>query len=236
MRRFLFVFGILFVSSFFAFAQNPDDDFEAFMRRQHSIAEEKANAPAVPVVSTESSETAESTAVVEDSLTEQQRASQKIGDMALIEHLIEKDLEGNWDEIVELAENLTEDERWEIYEKCEKSGGKYFALNLLLGFGIGSFAQGDKENGLRQLCFTCAGISLICAGMNVPSMSMVFVPIGAGFCIGATVLGCIAPWTFAANRNESLQECLGLSVESFAFAPVIDVDGKTFGLVAKINF
>ncbi|WP_407428522.1 hypothetical protein [Treponema sp.] len=61
-------------------------------------------------------------------------------------------------------------------------------------------------------------------------------PMGIGFVIGSEIAGCITPWVYSANRNESLKTALNLPVESITMLPLIDPTTESYGLVAKINF
>ena len=52
-----------------------------------------------------------------------------------------------------------------MYESSKKEPLIPFILNLILGFGIGSFAQGDIIGGLSLLGFDAIGVGLLAYGV-----------------------------------------------------------------------
>lgn len=157
-----------------------------------------------------------------------------------------------------LSENFTFEERMMIYEDNKKEATGPFFLNLFLGFGIGSFTQGDKLNGARQLGLSLGGIAVDVIGYalvfsaasqvnngndNIPGQFYPGVMLcAAGTCmlIGSTVVGCVKPWTYANKYNNELKTALRVNNASWMsakpqFAPVIDPINNNYGLIAKIN-
>ena len=104
--------------------------------------------------------------------------------------------------------------------------GGAFALNFFLGFGIGSFVQGDKTGGIIGLVGDAIGVSLIYYGMlsafaNIFSMHSNdnrssysgFLFAGSFIYIGSRVFQLIRPWVYEYPEN-------------LAIEPSIDENGK----------
>ena len=223
MKKFLILMGIALISVAAVFAQSTADELAKWkdLLDSGAITQEEYDAKKAQIL--------------DGGAQSQQTQTLNVSNedlVATIENLIEDDLEDNKEKIASLATRLSSEQKQELYDKYQKSAGGYFALNLLLGFGIGSFAQGDKRSAWTQLGFELGGITCIALGSS--SGSAYATAIGAGFCIGAGIVGLVAPWTYAANRNEALAESLG--VESISWMPMVDPTNESVGLVARINF
>ena len=68
-----------------------------------------------------------------------------------INGLIDSGMMKNRDEISYLASGLTQTESMMLYNSKKVNSGIPFALNFLLGYGIGSFVQGDTAGGVTAL-------------------------------------------------------------------------------------
>ena len=66
--------------------------------------------------------------------------------------------------IQKYSANLTEAEKYVLYEHNQMSGGNAAFINLCLGFGIGSYIQGDTTGGTISLVADLAGYAMILAG------------------------------------------------------------------------
>ena len=152
--------------------------------------------------------------------------------LATIEYLIDDDLEDNKEKIAELAKSLSLQDRQRLYDKYEKSIGGYVVLNLLVGLGIGSFAQGDGRDGVWQLLEEILGVSFIVLG--AVNGNSVTTACGYISLVCATVTGIVAPITYSKTRNGTLQSAFGLSDRDISFAPIINPINNQYGLVAKI--
>ena len=100
-----------------------------------------------------------------------------------------------------------------------------FALNLLLGLGIGSFIQGDTAGGLIVAAGEVVGLSLLVGGYvtyyrhlqepaygDAPSSSYVMMVGGAVLYGAARVAGLVFPFTYADSFNKKLRQDLGIDV------------------------
>lgn len=73
--------------------------------------------------------------------------------------LIKNDLSSNYQLIQSRAENLSPEERKSLYKTNEKDALSGALLNILPGFGIGSFANNDPGTGVMQLALYLIGIA-----------------------------------------------------------------------------
>lgn len=182
--------------------------------------------------------------------------TEKESDPYLIESILKKQFktdEGK-NRVYELSENLTNEQKMYLYNKYDKSGVGPFFLNFLLGFGIGSFAQGNTKAGVSQLILNVSGCALEVAGYVLVSNSgsgvtrsegkfytgLACCAAGYGLNLSSTISGCITPWTYAAGYNRDLKRALRIN-ESWMtvtpqLSPIIDPVNQNYGLVAKINF
>lgn len=106
-----------------------------------------------------------------------------------------------------------------------------FALNLLLGLGIGSFVQGDITGGLLVAGGEVVGAGLLIAGassvVNDPEgAGGTMMVVGVGLLTAARIAGLVFPFTYADAFNEKLRRNLGIDVS------IVPGDGVnvTFGI------
>ena len=99
-----------------------------------------------------------------------------------------------------------------------------FALNLLLGLGIGSFVQGDITGGLLVAGGEVAGASSVVNDPEGAGGTMMVV--GVGLLTAARIAGLVFPFTYANSFNEKLRRDLGIDVS------IVPGDGVnvTFGI------
>ncbi|MDR2149595.1 MAG: P13 family porin [Spirochaetaceae bacterium] len=156
--------------------------------------------------------------------------------------------------------SLTSTQRINLFEAYEKGAGGPFALNFLLGFGIGSFVQGDAAGGWTTLLGEAAGIAAFCYGVSLMPVAVdedyansyegyeytsndqwekaeIFILGGAGLFIGMRIFEWIRPFVFAHNYNKTLKKALNYYNISYNLAPTFDIRGTTGVLAAvRINF
>ncbi|MDR2602871.1 MAG: P13 family porin [Spirochaetaceae bacterium] len=94
-----------------------------------------------------------------------------------------------------------------------------FTLNLLLGFGIGSFVQGDGSGGLAALFGEAGSLALI---LSSPRTGVVFAYIGLGGFLAMRIFELIRPFSYANKFYVS-------------FVPGFNETGKPV-LTSAINF
>jgi len=139
-------------------------------------------------------------------------------DFLNVQVLINQDLDGNFKLIQSKADKLSSSQRLYIYEDKSKSGTLPFILNLLLGFGIGSWVQGDLTGGLIGTIGGVTGVGM----MLVEDTSIQ--NIGAGILLASWVTDLILPWTFASSYNSTLKNALRMSeLSDIRFVPSINI-------------
>lgn len=148
----------------------------------------------------------------------------------------------NWQELMELnprkwtgglhpaAENLTTDQRMQVFMDRRFNVGAAVAINTVAGFGIGSLAQGDYGNGFVSMFTELSGIAMIIPSMtilcsatadNCEEMRVLrwgLFSTGVSMILFGRLWGAISP--FKNQYNANLQRMLGLD-ESANFQPNI---------------
>lgn len=159
--------------------------------------------------------------------------------------------------ILTISENLTNEQKYCLYDENKKSGASPFLMNFFFGYGIGSFVQGDKIGGGIQL-----GLRLIGDTSNSLAMlvfydkyirdsymkysdeavvgAWILAGVGSIFNIASFVIGCVRPWVYANNYNNDLQRVLRVKNPNWMsnkaqFAPIVDPINERYGMIAKIN-
>ncbi|SCW36861.1 membrane protein P13 [Borreliella japonica] len=146
--------------------------------------------------------------------------------------------------------NLGAGEKLLAYETSKKDPIVPFLLNLFLGFGIGSFAQGDILGGSLILGFDAVGIGLILAGayLDIKTFddSAKKVPFkwtwGKGMMlVGAVTMAAtrlteiILPFAFANSYNRKLKNSLNIALGGFE--PSFDINtGQASALGFELSF
>ena len=97
-----------------------------------------------------------------------------------------------------------------------------FALNLLLGLGIGSFVQGDTTGGLLVAGGEVVGVGLLIAGYSSSIEAIQeggdqnagsgMIVVGAALLVAARIAGLVFPFTYAESLNKELRRDLGIDV------------------------
>jgi hypothetical protein len=132
--------------------------------------------------------------------------------------LIQKDLFRNAEEITAISGTLTDMERFALYTQYEKNARLPFVVNLVVGFGLGSFIQGDIAGAAIALTGDLLGVGLpllgyACLMQNYYgywSFTGGNEVIYAGYVlIGITrIFESIRPFTFTQRYNETLRKSL----------------------------
>jgi len=124
--------------------------------------------------------------------------------------------------------------------KAENTKWLAFALNLFLGFGIGSFVQGDIDGGIISILGAVGGYALIIVGSvrmtnalyndiyywdgHVSFAGVGFLIAGSVILLGTKIFDAIRPFVYASNV-------------SVAFSPGIDANGQpTFAVMGKVAY
>jgi len=142
-------------------------------------------------------------------------ADSKIGQVS---DLIQENLFRNAEEIEGISGTLTDMERFALFNQYEKNARLPFVLNLTIGFGLGSFIQGDTAGAVVALIGDALGASLpilgyACLMQNYYgywSFSGGYELIYAGYAIIVItrIFESIRPFTFARRYNTVLRKSL----------------------------
>lgn len=151
-------------------------------------------------------------------------------------------------EVQKYSANLSESQKYSIYESKKSSGTIPFVVNFFLGCGIGSYIQGDVLGGTISLCGDVGGYALIVGGYVSAAASAVSnsssglaggsaaVIAGGAILLANRIFTCIRPFTYASSYNKRLSTALYAST-SFAMVPSINEKGQPeVVLVGKVNF
>ena len=157
--------------------------------------------------------------------------------------------------IQKYSANLTEAEKYVLYEHNQMSGGNAAFINLCLGFGIGSYIQGDTTGGTISLVADLAGYAMILAGEfkysadlrkeeqavrngdynNESKANMNLSYVGLAIVAINRIFTCIRPYTYARSYNKRLSKAL-YGAPTVALVPTLDELGNTsWTLSAKID-
>lgn len=150
--------------------------------------------------------------------------------------------------IQQFSANLSDSQKYSLYESKKTSGTVPFVVNLLLGCGIGSYIQGDTLGGTISLCADLGGYGLIIGGMISATTGIVqnsassaaggstAVLAGSIVLVANKIFTCIRPFTYASSYNKRLSSALYAS-PTFAALPTVTESGDAgVVLMATINF
>lgn len=127
--------------------------------------------------------------------------------MVEISRLISEDRDGHGPVIRSLATHLSHRQRARIYEAHSLSGGGAFALNLFVGFGAGSYTQGNIGGGVFGTISQSVGLAMFLSYAG-SSRTETEALLGAGMFIVGRLYDLIAPWAYAASKNDDLRRNL----------------------------
>lgn len=146
--------------------------------------------------------------------------------------LIDDDIYRNANEIRSISSQLELSEKLFIYQEKEKSTTAPFLLNFLVGFGIGSWVQGDEVGGIVGTVGGIGGYALMVSSDNPE--------VGAGIFLGTYLINLFKPFTYARSFNKKLKSVVGLTDRaSLQIYPNIDVtqNGKAVpGISLSVGF
>jgi len=153
-------------------------------------------------------------------LPPQNNADQK----AKVQRLIRKGVESNKEEIQKEALYLSLSDKEYLYEKnIKKDAVGWAALDFFVGFGIGSYIQGDVEYGVQQSIMDALGWVLIVIGMAADGDGGKIGALGAGTIILVVnrIQGLIYPFSYQKRYNRTLDEVLNGDKVSYSIDPLL---------------
>lgn len=124
-------------------------------------------------------------------------------------HLIDAGLDENFNLIQEKASSLSSTEKFAILQSKESSPVMPFALNFLLGFGMGSFVQGNQRAGFFQLATELiGGVVAVFFFSTGDGGAAILAMLGIGVAALGRLVGLISPFNYSKEYNKKLQEAL----------------------------
>ncbi len=181
-------------------------------------------------------------------------------DILKVSHLISDNFKKNYGEIISLSASLENQDRAFLYASFAKEPTVPFVINMLGGFGIGSYIQGDTTGGTIGLVGELGSIAAGIGGFFLMLGSGAFVDIdnpdppplrmgmlgggmtlfygGIAAWIGFRLFECIRPFSYANNYNKMLRGMLyGVPVLSVVpVVPSMDLNDMGMAVVAKVSF
>lgn len=150
--------------------------------------------------------------------------------------------------IQQFSANLSDSQKYSLYESKKTSGTVPFVVNLLLGCGIGSYIQGDTLGGTISLCADLGGYGLVIGGTVTAAAGIASnsespavagstaILAGSVVLVANKIFTCIRPFTYASSYNQRLSKALYAS-PTFAALPTVTESGDAgVVLMATINF
>ncbi len=175
--------------------------------------------------------------VLDDSVSQELSDADKA--FSEIKTLLDDGFEKNKIRISELAKNLDYKQKLNLYEQYEKSATEPFFLNVLGGWGMGSFIQGNKKSGLVQLSFDAAALLCVISGSVISNRESAsgsaLIVCGGGLYLGGLFTACISPWVFASDYNDQLRDSLNFYHSKISVVPLVNPIDNSYGFVAKIS-
>jgi hypothetical protein len=134
-----------------------------------------------------------------------------------VKMLIDDDLEGNYPLIRESAVALSESDRFYLYQSEKKDVALPFAINLLVGAGIGSYIQGDTVGGTTALVGELGSVAMMYIGAGTLNEGLLYG--GAISLICFRIYELIRPFNFQKQYNQMLGSALDTRVVETSLMP-----------------
>ncbi len=136
-----------------------------------------------------------------------------------VKMLIDDGLENNLPFIKDMAKDLSESDRLYLYQSEKKDAGLPFALNLILGLGIGSYVQGDTSGGTTALVGELGSLMIAYTGANTMNGGLLYG--GTIAFLGFRIYELIRPFSYKNQYNRSLSSALDARRVQSAITPEV---------------
>jgi len=157
---------------------------------------------------------------------------------AKVQRLIRDGVKRNKEEIQREAFYLSVSDKEYLYDKNKKRGaGGYAALDFFVGFGFGSYIQGDKVGGITQSAMDLLGWGLMFTGISLideeeacgeegdkdcPFLGgTIYLLSGIGISIASRVCSWIFPFSYQKKYNRTLDAALNSNKVSYSIDPLL---------------
>ncbi len=133
-----------------------------------------------------------------------------------------------------LSDKLTLEEKIMIKNRYGSNAVVPFLLNFFIGFGSGSYLQGDIAFAIPQTVLDIVGWGLLIKGIVGEFLdgAGIYGIIGACLYGASKIMSIVTPWVYSSKVNNKLETALG--IKSLAFTPFINKNND-FGFVASIK-
>lgn len=134
----------------------------------------------------------------------------------------------NGDAIAQYTAGYTLDEKNSLYTDFEKSKGKAIGLNWV-GFGIGSFTQGDSLGGALGVTFDILGYGSMMVGTGFLAVGIVILPwVAVGESLGGG--------SGSGEGSKEFENIINTGIGLFFTGCVIWLGNRIFGTIRPISF
>ena len=154
-----------------------------------------------------------------------------------VKMLIDDDLEGNLPLIREAAVDLTESDRFYLYQSEEKDVALPFVINLIVGVGIGSYIQGDTVGGTTALLGELGSVAIMYIGAGSLNEGLLYG--GALSLLCFRIYELVRPFTYQKQYNQMLSSALNTRMAETTVRPEVRLasDGTLQpGFVVSMKF
>jgi len=154
---------------------------------------------------------------------------QKVSTTKAVSLLLDDGFYKNEEQIKTLATELTLEQKQFLFDRYEKPAISPFVMNLILGFGVGSYVQGDFLGGAIGTAgdiLIGGPFLLMCASSG--DEGEVHALFGLAY-VGLRVFQCVKPFSYAKKYNNRLTDALGFYDLSYGVMPSVNRDGE-FGV------
>lgn len=167
------------------------------------------------------------------------------GSVLKVKLLIDDGLFRNKEVIKEGSKTLSFDQKYELYQDNRKSVTGPFLLNLLVGYGIGSYVQGDTLPGVISTGVDVVGGAIFAAGffasLNASPGATnrgheTALLIGGVSLLCSRIFSCVSTFSFVNRYNNTLKDSLGFSDVSFYILPTIDDENDKLAIACRIQY
>lgn len=182
-------------------------------------------------------------------------SSQKLNAASQVQALINKGLFKNADEISALSQSLTPSEAQMLYARNEKQAWQT-VFNWLIGFGVGSWIQGDTVGGLTATLGQTSGLGLLIGGAVLTFSSVddmvdgdygkfiggctlmgVGLALDIGFQIFSIIRGALYPQRYNSTLRSVLNPSRKENVSNVALMPAFSFDeNNNFASTVAVRF
>jgi hypothetical protein len=143
--------------------------------------------------------------------------------------LIRDGVKKNKEAIQRESSSLSLADKETLYNKNRKKGAAgWAALDFGVGFGLGSYIQGDIGFGITQSILDAVGYWVLFAGISMQTGEMeddedgvIQIASGSVMLLTSRIMSWIMPFSYQKKQNKNLQEALNYNKYAFSIDPLI---------------